>query len=366
MKYIWQREKWPNFVWDGRIVGGVLSEVAYKEGRFLGELSAIGFDGQAKAGLEVMSAEIVSSAAIEGEALNLADVRSSVARRMEIVLGDSAGTRSSHALDARVDMMMDATRGCEKPMSVARFKAWHAALFPTGYSGLTRIAAGRLRNDAEGPMQVVSRHGSLMRVHFEAPPAAALAAELKGFVSWLGKTDGTPPLVRVALAHLRFLTLHPFDDGNGRLARALTEYLLARFEQSDMRFYSLSSQIQKEKAAYYDELEHAQRNTLDVTRWIVWFLSLQNRALTSAAGMLEGILAKADFWRRHSQDGFNEHQREMLNRLLDGFVGNLTSSKWAKICKVSQDTASREIAALVAQGVLRQQGAGRSTHYVIK
>lgn len=365
MKYIWQREKWPNFVWDGRSVGGMLSEVAYKEGRFLGELSAIGFDGQAKAGLEVMSTEIVSSAAIEGEALNLADVRSSVARRMEIVLGDSAGTRPSHALDARVDMMMDATRGWEKPMSVARLKAWHAALFPTGYSGLTRIAVGRLRNDAEGPMQVVSRHGSLMRVHFEAPPAASLVAELRDFVSWLGKTDGTPPLVRVALAHLRFLTLHPFEDGNGRLARALTEYLLSRIERSELRFYSLSSQIQKEKSAYYDELEHAQRNTLDVTRWISWFLSLQGRALDSAAETLKVILDKAHFWRRHAQADFNDHQRQMLNRLLDGFVGNMTSSKWAKICKVSQDTASREISALLAAGILRQEGAGRSTHYVI-
>lgn len=365
MKYIWQQKGWPQFTWDAQAVAGVLSDVSYREGRFLGKLSEIGFESKTMAGFESLASEIVSSAAIEGESLNRDDVRSSVARRMEIVLGESSARPDSHALDARVDMMMDATRGWQRPMSVSRLKAWHAALFPTGYSGLVRVAAGRLRDDSDGPMQVVSRHGSMTRVHFEAPPSSMLSAELKDFVRWLGADKATPPLVKVALAHLRFLTLHPFDDGNGRLARALTEYLLARFEQSDMRFYSLSSQIQKEKAAYYDELEHAQRNTLDVTRWIVWFLSLQNRALTSAAGMLEGILAKADFWRRHSQDGFNEHQREMLNRLLDGFVGNLTSSKWAKICKISQDTASREISVLVSGGILRSEGGGRSTHYVM-
>ena len=206
-----------------------------------------------------------------------------------------------------------------------------------------------------------------MRVHFEAPPSANLSAELKGFLAWLGAEDKSmPPLVKIAIAHLWFLTLHPFDDGNGRLARALTDYLLSRFERSDLRFYSLSAQIQKEKSDYYEELEHAQRNTLDVTRWVVWFLRMQARAIESASETLKGILDKARFWQRHAGELFNAHQREMLNRLLDGFVGNMTSSKWAKICGVSQDTASREIAALVVQGVLRQEGAGRSTHYVIQ
>ena len=364
MKYIWQQKGWPHFIWDARAISGVLSEVVFKEGRFLGELAGIGFECQSQAGFEALSSEIVSSAAIEGEALNLADVRSSVARRMEIVLAEKGAV--SRELDARVDMMMDVTRGWEKPMTVRRLKAWHAALFPNGYSGLAKIRAGKLRDDREGQMQVVSRYGALTRVHFEAPPASALSDGLKELTGWLGEDDpATPSLVRIALAHLWFLTLHPFEDGNGRLARALTEYLLARQEQSALRFYSLSTQIQRDKAAYYDELEHAQRNSLDVTRWVGWFLSLHSRALDSAAKSLDVILKKARFWRDHAQDDFNAHQRKMLNMLLDGFEGNLTSSKWAKICKVSQDTAAREIAPLVSSGVLRQEGAGRSTHYVI-
>ena len=366
-KFIWQLKGWPKFVWDAQAVASVLSDVVFKEGEFLGRLGELGFENKARAGMEALSAEIVNSAAIEGETLNREDVRSSVARRMEIVLSEEGRGRESHVLDARVEMMLDATRGWKKPMTLKRLKGWHAALFPTGYSGLARIVVGKLRDDKEGPMRVVSRHGSLMRVHFEAPTAANLSGELKGFLFWLNAEDGLmPPLVKIAIAHLWFLTLHPFDDGNGRLARTLTDYLLSRFERSELRFYSLSAQIQKEKSDYYDELEHAQRNTLDVTRWIVWFLRMQMRAIESSAESLEGILAKARFWQRHAGDGFNAHQREMLNRLLDGFDGNLTSSKWAKICKVSQDTASREITALIAQGVLRQEGAGRSTHYVIQ
>ena len=365
-KFIWQLKGWPNFVWDAQTVAPVLSEVVFREGEFLGRLGEIGFENKARAGLEALSAEIVNSAAIEGEALNLEDVRSSVARRMEIVLSENARRQESHVLDARVEMMLDATRGWKRPMTLRRFKGWHAALFPTGYSGLTRIAVGKLRDDKDGPMQVVSRHGSLMRVHFEAPPSANLSAELKGFLIWLDAEDKSmPPLVKIAIAHLWFLTLHPFDDGNGRLARALTDYLLSRFEKSELRFYSLSAQIQKEKSDYYEELEHAQRNTLDVTRWIVWFLRMQARAIGSASETLKGILDKARFWQRYAGELFNAHQRKMLNRLLDGFDGNLTSSKWAKICMVSQDTASREIAALVAKGVLCQKGAGRSTHYVV-
>lgn len=365
-RYIWQLKDWPRFVWDAQTVTPVLSDVAFREGEFLGRLAEIGFENKARAGLEALSSEIVNSAAIEGEVLNLDDVRSSVARRMEVVIAETAQRPESHLLDARVEMMLDATREWRKPVTLGRLKGWHAALFPTGYSGLTRIAVGKLRTDAEGPMQVVSRHGSLTRVHFEAPPSAMLPGELKSFLSWLvAKDESMPPLVKIALAHLWFLTLHPFDDGNGRLARTLTDHLLSRFERSDLRFYSLSAQIQKEKSDYYEELEHAQRNSLDMTRWIVWFLKLQARAIDSSAEILKGILEKARFWQRHAEDGFNPHQREMLNRLLDGFVGNMTSSKWAKLCKVSQDTASREIAALVRGGVLCQVGSGRSTHYVI-
>ena len=365
MKYIWQQSAWPALKWDAAAIASALSDAVFCQGRLLGRLSEIGFDVQSTAGFESLSSEIFSSAAIEGETLNRDDVRSSVARRMELVVKDLPAS-SSHEVDARVEMVMDATRGWDRPMSVKRLKSWHAALFPTGYSGLVRVRAGAFRNDAEGPMRVVSRYGSLVRVHFEAPPAVRLKAEVAGFVKWLGEDDvAMPPLVKVAIAHLRFLTLHPFDDGNGRLARALTEYLLSKMERSGLRFYSLSSQIQKEKADYYEELEHAQRNSLDVTRWVAWFLVLYVRAVAASEVSLEGILTKARFWRCHAQNDFNAHQTEMLNRLLDGFNGNLTSSKWAKICKVSQDTATREIRALLDCGVLAQEGAGRSTHYRI-
>ena len=363
-KYIWQGDGWPRLVWRADEVASPLAEASFHQGVFLGELEGIGFELKSRAGFESVSREIVGSAAIEGERLDLESVRSSVARRMEIVLRKPDAAVSDHGMEARVDMMMDATRGWKEPMTLKRLMAWHAALFPTGYSGLVKIAVGKLRDDREGPMRVVSRRGMLERVHFEAPPSVSLKAELTEFLRWLEKDD-SPALVKTAIAHLRFLTLHPFEDGNGRIARALTEYLLAGAERSALRFYSLSSQIQKEKNAYYDELERAQRGGTDVTRWVVWFLGLYRRALDGARTSLKSILAKAEFWRLHAEDGFNAHQREMLNRLLDGFVGNLTSSKWAKICKISQDTASREIRSLVERGVLRQQGFGRSTNYVI-
>jgi Fic family protein len=247
-----------------------------------------------------------------------------------------------------------------------RLFSWHAALFPTGYSGLSKIAVGRFRDDSDGPMRVVSRHGMMERVHFVAPDAQLLDGEIKRLMDYVNSDDaGTPWLVRAALAHLWFLTLHPFDDGNGRLARALTEYLLAKGERSAMRFYSLSAEIQAEKEAYYDEIERAQRGTLDVTRWLKWFLGCHRRAVGEAEVRLKTILDKAEFWEAHSSDELTANQRAMLNRLFDGFKGNLTSSKWAKICKVSQDTASREINALVAKGILRREGQGRSTHYVL-
>ena len=363
-KFIWQKQDWPNLRWRPEELVSVLAEAAFKHGAFLRELGLIGFDLGTEAGFESLSREIVASAAIEGEVLNLGSVRSSVARRMEIVLKDGKPVAGGHDLEARVDMMMDATRGWQEKMTLKRLKAWHAALFPTGYSGLVKIAAGKLRDDSEGPMRVVSRYGNLERIHFEAPPARTLKGEVTSFLAWLA-ADRSPVLVKAALAHLRFLTLHPFEDGNGRIARALTEYLLAGAEKSSLRFYSLSAQIQKEKDAYYDEIEHAQRGEIDVTRWVGWFLGMFCRAIDGARVSLDAILAKARFWQEHATTDLNDHQRMMLNLLLDGFDGNLTSSKWAKICKVSQDTASREIKSLLNRGILRQEGQGRSTHYLI-
>jgi len=364
MRFIHQLKDWPDFRWDAAEIEAGLAEASFELGKFSGRLGAIGFDLRQEAVCEALSSEILHSAAIEGERLNRDDVRSSVARRMEVALSAARGP-VSHESEARADMILDATRNWEKAMALKRLFSWHAALFPTGYSGLVRISVGKLRCDRDGPMRVVSRHGMLERVHFVAPDAERLDGELRTFLGYVNEVgDDAPWLVRAAIAHLWFLTLHPFDDGNGRLVRTLTEYMLAKGERSAMRFYSLSTQIQKEKDSYYGELERAQRGTLDVTRWVKWFLGCHLRAVKSAETQLAAILDKADFWREHASDDFNPNQRKMLNKLFDGFDGNLTSSKWAKICKVSQDTASREINALVEKGILRQEGQGRSTHYV--
>ena len=366
MKYIHQRKDWPNWRWDAAVVAGPLAELSLALGKFVGRLSSLGFAVQQDAVHEMLSTEILESAAIEGERLNREDVRSSVAKRMELVLSAPAAA-TTHATEARVDMLLDATRRWREPMTLQRLCAWHAALFPTGYSGVTQIAVARLRDDEQGAMQVISRHGMLERVHFTAPTAAVLPGEMARFLAWVNdEASDMPWLVKTALAHLWFLTLHPFDDGNGRLARALTEYLLAKGEQSELRFYSLSAQIQQEKPDYYNELERAQRGEMDVTRWVAWFLGCHLRAIQSAEARLAGVLAKADFWREYAQAPFSATQRKIIKLLFDGFEGHLTTSKWAKIGKVSQDTALREISALVAQGVLRQVGQGRSTHYVLR
>ena len=365
MRYIYQHGDWPEFRWNSAEIGLELETTSFELGKFAGRLSAIGFAEQSEAVCETISAEILSSAQIEGERLNRDDVRSSVARRMEIVLS-SANNPASRETEARADMMIDATRNWEEPMTEERLFSWHAALFPTGYSGLSKITVGRFRNDNDGPMRVVSRRGMMERVHFVAPRADGLENEMKRLLCFVNDNEPkTPWLVRTAVAHLWFLTLHPFDDGNGRLARAVTEYLLAKGERSAMRFYSLSSEIQREKDVYYNEVERAQRGTLDVTRWVKWFLGCHRRAVDAAEEQLASIFAKAEFWRAHAGDELTANQRAMLNRLFDGFTGNLTSSKWAKICKVSQDTASREINALVVKDILRQEGRGRSTHYVL-
>ena len=365
MRYIYQHKAWPNFQWDSSEIEEILSATSFMLGKFSGRLSTLGFDVQNEAVYETLSAEILNSAKIEGENLNREEVRSSVAKRMEIV-GSGVQTRSSYEAESRVDMMMDATRNWALPMTEDRFFSWHAALFPTGYSGVSKINVGRFRDDKDGAMRVVSRRGMMERVHFVAPDAGLLKKEFGKLLSFVnGKNEKVPWLLHSAIAHLWFLTLHPFDDGNGRIARALTEYLLAKGERTSMRFYSLSSQIQKEKDLYYEEIERAQRGTLDVTGWLKWFLLCHQRALETANVQLNAILTKAEFWQHHATDNLTKNQRLILNKLFDGFEGNLTSSKWAKICKVSQDTASREINVLISMGILRQKGQGRSTHYVL-
>lgn len=293
-------------------------------------------------------------------------MRSSIARRLGVDIGALAPV--DRHVEGVVDMVLDATSRSAQALTPERLFAWHAALFPTGYSGLSKISAGTWRDDALGPMQVVSGPVGRQKVHYEAPPAAQLAREMDRFLSWLNDPKAAEPaLIRAGLGHLWFVSLHPFDDGNGRIARAIGDLLLARAEGSPQRFYSLSAQIQRERKAYYDILERTQKGTLEVTKWLLWFFQMLDEAVNHAHGMLDGVLIKARFWQRQQGAGLNARQIKVLNRLLDGFEGKLTTSKWAALAKCSADTALRDIGQLLEQGVLqRSDSGGRSTHYELK
>ena len=362
--FVYEEQNWPKFRWDAACLQASLAQVSLHEGLLLGRLQDVGFETRRLASCAIATREIVSSHAIEGERLDAESVRSSVARHLDGAVGSADS--SDHRSDALVEMTFDATQKASEPLTLKRLCAWHRCLFPTGYSGMTKIAVGRLRNDADGPMLVVSRGKPTPRVHFRAPDAARLPQEMKRFLAWFNKDDAATPLfVRAGLAHLWFLTLHPFDDGNGRLARALTDSLIARGEKMPFRFYSVSDEICRQKNEYYLRLERAQRSGLDVTPWLAWFLQVVDRSIRASDETLKRMLEKAIFWRRHGQDGMNERQTELVNLLWDGFDGNMTSSKWAKIGKCSQDTAIRELSGLVACGALEKVGQGRTTHYVL-
>ncbi len=260
-------------------------------------------------------------------------------------------------------MMLDATEHYDQPLTPERLFAWQAALFPTGYSGSHRVKTGAWRDDADGPMQVVSGSVARPRVHYEAPPATRVEAEMQRFLDWF---NGRPSegLLRAGLAHFWFVTIHPFDDGNGRIARAIADLALAQSEQSGQRFYSLSSQIQKERAAYYDHLESAQRADVDITNWMLWFLDCFSRAIDGAEATSAHVLRKADFWQRHAGEGFNNRQKAVLNRYLDGLEGKLTAKKWAVLAKVSVPTAQRDMNDLMERGILRRNpGGSKNTSY---
>jgi Fic family protein len=315
-----------------------------------------------EATLAALTDDVVKTSAIEGDVLNVQSVRSSIARRMGLDIGAVAPVDRN--VEGVVEMVLDATTRAAEPLTVQRLFGWHAALFPTGYSGMTRIAVGQWRSDADGPMQVVSGPIGRRKVHFEAPPAKALAGEIERFLAWANAETAEPALLKAGLAHLWFVTLHPFDDGNGRIARAVGDLFLARADGSAQRFYSLSSQIQRERDGYYAALERTQKGTLDVTGWLSWFLGTLGRAVASAQTTLDAVLAKARFWQQWAGTPLNERQVKLLNRLLDGFDGKLTSSKWAAIAKCSPDTALRDLTQLLTLGVLRKTaGGGRSTGY---
>ena len=362
--YIWQASDWPNWHFDLGALAGPMAEVSRAQGVLLGRLADVGMTLRDQASLAALTEDVVKTSEIEGEQLNVESVRSSIARRLGVDIGALAPV--DRHVEGVVEMVLDATANSDSPVSRERLFGWHAALFPTGYSGLAKIKVGGWRDDTSGPMQVVSGPIGRQRVHFEAPPADRLEAETSRFLDWLNAPSSDPPLLKAGLAHLWFVTLHPFDDGNGRIARAIGDLLLARADGSPQRFYSLSAQIQRERRAYYDILERTQKRSMDVTEWLAWFLDTLHRAIDQAQHTLDVVLTKTRFWQRWATMPLNERQVKLLNKLLDGFEGKLTSSKWAAIAKCSPDTALRDINDLLARGVLRKMDAGgRSTSYVL-
>lgn len=361
-RYIWQLNGWPHWTYDHKRLVPLLAQVHRAQGHLLGRMHALGLSLRDQATLRVLTEDVLKTSEIEGEKLNPDSVRSSIARRLGVDIGALAPT--DRQVDGVVDMVLDATQRHHEPLTVDRLFGWHAALFPTGYSSLTKIGVGRWRDDAQGPMQVVSGPLHRQKVHYEAPPAHLLGAEMRVFLNWFNVDQHDDPVVKAGLAHLWFVTVHPFEDGNGRIARAVGDMALARAEQSAQRYYSLSAQIQRERNDYYDRLEATQKGGLDVTDWLAWFLACLLRAVQGAEQTLAQVLAKARFWQHWAGVPMNDRQIKLLNKLLDGFDGKLTSSKWAAVGKCSQDTALRDISDLVERGVLQKsQASGRSTSY---
>lgn len=365
MRYIWQCDSWADFRWQNDKLVDALGKARFCQGNLLSKVRSIGMDLSLEARTGILTEEAVQTAAIEGEKLNRESVRSSVARRLGL---PTAGLpHPDRQTDALVEVLLDATVCYDKPLTPKRLKAWQAALFPTGYSGLKRIRIGEWRGPE--PMQVVSGPVGREKILFEAPPADRVAEEMRQFFCWwkgsMGKTEG---LLRAGIAHFRFITVHPFEDGNGRVARALTDMALAQDETLSTRFYSLSAQIMAERDAYYRILEQSQKGGRDITAWLLWFLECFERAMKRSEILLSDVLAKADFWFRHAQTQISDRQRKVVNRLLDagsrGFEGGLTTRKYVGMTKTSRATAYREIADLVKKGVLRANpGKGRNTSY---
>lgn len=361
-KYIYELADWPQFHWDEKRVNLTLSEVRHRQGRLLGLMEGLGFKLRAEAFLQALTEEVLKTSEIEGEKFERTQVRSSIARRMGM---DVAGlTVSERKVDGVVDMMVDATQGYSSRLTQDRLFGWHAALFPSGRNGTTKIRVGKWRDDSHGPMQVVSGPIGKQKVHFQAPKASRLRTEVGAFLKWFNGKQDIDLVLKSGLTHLWFVTLHPFDDGNGRISRALADMVLARAEQSPQRFYSMSAQINAERNAYYNILETTQKGSLDITLWLTWFLKCLGRAIQGAETILANVLVKSQFWQKHANIDLNPRQKKMVNHLLDGFDGKLTTTKWAKICKVSQDTASRDIVALIDASILTKglEG-GRNTSY---
>ncbi len=360
--YIYQHKNWANFTWNIDKVSNLLAEVRNKQGRLLGKMEVLGFDLQNEAFLETLTSDILKTNEIEGIVLNKIDVRSSVAKKLGIDLGGL--TSNNRNIDGIVDLMFDATNNFEKKLTKKRLFNWHSALFPTGKSGIFKIIVGDWRKDTKGRMRVVSGAVGREKIHYEAPPAKILDAEITKFLNWFNSQTNTDLVIKASIAHLWFVTLHPFEDGNGRIARAITDMLLARSDKLPQRFYSMSSQIQKDRKSYYNILEKTQKGNLNITDWIFWFLTTLNKAIISSENKISTVIKKHKFWTNYGTKIKNERQKKILNKLLDGFEGNLTSSKWAKMGKCSQDTALRDIQDLINKQILtKSKSSGRSTKY---
>ena len=363
--YLWQKPDWPDRRYDAAALAGQLARVHRAQGHLMGRMSELGLAQREQATLQVLTQEVIKTSEIEGERLSMDAVRWSIARRLGLDIGALAP--ADRHVEGVVDMVLDATGHFDQPLTAERLFGWHAALFPTGFSGMTRIRTGAWRDDATGPMQVVSGPLRRQKVRYQAPPAKTLAKQTKAFLQWFNKEDTSgDALIKAGLAHLWLVTLHPFDDGNGRISRAVGDMALARAEGTDQRFYSLSAQIQRERKQYYDQLEATQKGNMDVTGWLAWFLGCLLRAVQGADETLGAVLGKGRFWKRWADTAMNERQIKLVNRLLDGFEGKLTTAKWATIAKCSTDTALRDISDLMARGVLHKlEGGGRSTGYAL-
>ena len=363
--YIHEKENWTDFTWDNQQVIIKLGEARNLQGRLFGKMESLGFDLQDEAVLNTLTLDVVKSSEIEGEFLEIEQVRSSIARRLGIdILGSVVTGRH---VDGIVEMMLDATQRFDLPLTKDRLFGWHSALFPSGYSNIYKITVADWRKDTAGPMQVVSGALGKEKVHFQAPSSERIEAEVTKFLTWFENIHELDLVLKAAIAHFWFVTIHPFDDGNGRITRAITDMILARSDKSIQRFYSMSAQIRIERKQYYEKLEKSQKGTSDITEWILWFLQCLINAIKSTEQTLALILIKAEFWRIHSTTILNERQRKILNRLLDGFDGKLTTTKWGKMNKCSQDTALRDIQDLIKKEILQKEaGGGRSSNYELR
>ena len=362
MAFSHERPGWPEFTWDTEALAGTLAAVRHKQGKHLGKMEALGFDLRTEASLSALTEEVVKSSAIEGEHLNPDEVRSSIARKLGL---DVAGLpEPGRDVEGVVEMMLDATRQYEQPLTAERLFGWHAALFPTGRSGMHRITVGAWRTDEKGPMQVVSGPIGKEKVHFQAPAAPRLEEEMTRFLNWFESAEPIDPVLKAGVAHFWFVTIHPFDDGNGRIGRAIADMALSRADQTKDRYYSMSSGIESQRKDYYLKLESVQRSGLDITPWLTWFLQCLDDTIEDAEGMLGVVLNKAKLWQRVNPTPVNDRQRSVINRMLDNFKGHLTTSKYAKLAKCSSDTALRDIRELLERGIIiKNEGGGRSTSY---